>query len=297
MNIINLKQTSIISRQNFNNNIYFKGKFDNTINNVQKKFLNIKSKGVYPANILSNFSKTSFSLDGIQIYSIEGFLQALKTPDTKAQIDICKMTGIEAKTMSKSLKQTKNEMLMFWNDKSYRKDSKEFREILNDVIKTQKENGNNEDFIYKGEKIKSVNSFICGTKTNNINLQRQIFIASKNDMKELEKTIQPKYDYRTLYWKGKSFSRNSSEYQELLTKVYDARFKHDMQFRNAIRLSKQFELVHTKGKRDPRDTVLTEQEFIGQIKRLQKCDNFYLRSIDYIKYKSTSFYNKILSFL
>ena len=39
--------------------------------------VDIKANGKYPANILSNFAKTGFEIDGVKVASIEGFLQAL----------------------------------------------------------------------------------------------------------------------------------------------------------------------------------------------------------------------------
>jgi len=41
--------------------------------------MDIKSGVGYPASSLSNFSPHPFVLDGVQIASMEGFLQSLKT--------------------------------------------------------------------------------------------------------------------------------------------------------------------------------------------------------------------------
>lgn len=74
---------------------------------------------------------------------------------------------------------------------------------------------------------------------------------------------------QTLYWNGQRYSRGSEEYQALLARLYDEVYRQDEQFREDIRKSAGYKLVHSIGNPDPRDTVLTAQEFIGQLLRLQ----------------------------
>lgn len=61
------------------------------------KMIDIYSKGEYPANELSNFAYHPFIMDGVQINSMEGFLQSLKYISPKKQKDICLLSGKEAK--------------------------------------------------------------------------------------------------------------------------------------------------------------------------------------------------------
>lgn len=59
-------------------------------------FLNVYSKGKYPANILSNFAANTFDFDGFcNIPSMESFLQSLKFSDPDMQRNVLYM---EAKT-------------------------------------------------------------------------------------------------------------------------------------------------------------------------------------------------------
>jgi len=74
---------------------------------------------------------------------------------------------------------------------------------------------------------------------------------------------------QTLFWNGKSFPRESQEYRELLTRLYTEVYKQDEQFRKDIQKSAKYELVHSMGNPNPRDTVLTEREFIEQLVYLQ----------------------------
>lgn len=45
------------------------------------KAIDIGSKGLYPANVLSNLCGNKFEIDGFQCGSMEGFLQSLKYAD------------------------------------------------------------------------------------------------------------------------------------------------------------------------------------------------------------------------
>lgn len=61
------------------------------------QYLDIYSKGEYPADVLSNFYPNSFAFDGIDCASMEGLLQSLKTKDPCRQKEICGYWGIQAK--------------------------------------------------------------------------------------------------------------------------------------------------------------------------------------------------------
>lgn len=59
--------------------------------------MDIHSKGRYPSNALSNFAVHPFTLDGIEIASMEGWLQSLKFDKPHIQAEVCKLTGMAAK--------------------------------------------------------------------------------------------------------------------------------------------------------------------------------------------------------
>ena len=73
---------------------------------------------------------------------------------------------------------------------------------------------------------------------------------------------------QTLYWKEQSYTRDSPEYQQLLDCAYKALAKNKS-FRIALKKTRRHILVHTIGKKDPRDTVLTEQEFCSRLEKLR----------------------------
>lgn len=79
-----------------------------------------------------------------------------------------------------------------------------------------------------------------------------------------------------LWWLGKEYDRHGPEYQELLDRLFDALLENE-DFRAALLSSGNEILVHSIGSSDPRDTVLTEQEFCDRLmirrRRLQHNSN------------------------
>ena len=259
-------------------------------NSTSKKVLDIKARGCYPSNVLSNFSSTSFVLDGVKIKSMEGFLQSLKTTDINKQKSMCLLDGFEAKKMSKSLKPSENDMLMYWNGKTFTKSSEEYKNLRESVIEmAKKSKGMN--FIFQGNEVASVASFITGLRVKEPEIQKRVLLLSQDNLKYVSKYTNPTYAIRELHWNGKTFKRDSNEYKELLNRAYKARYNADFKFREALRITKGYELVHTKGKSDINETVLTESEFIEQLNKLKECSSVKQRTQDFflrIMYKVKS---------
>ena len=92
------------------------------------KAIDIHSKGKWPSNELSNFYPHSFIIDGIQCSSMEGFLQSLKATDFEKQINICLLTGKDAKAESSN--DWKKQQMLFWRGKTYHRNSKDFQDLL-----------------------------------------------------------------------------------------------------------------------------------------------------------------------
>ena len=78
-----------------------------------KWIIDIHSKKPYPSDALSNFAPHSFTLDGVPIASMEGFLQALKEPDPQQQREICLLSGPDAKKRGGEL-DWKQKGLLYW---------------------------------------------------------------------------------------------------------------------------------------------------------------------------------------
>ena len=64
-----------------------------------------------------------------------------------------------------------------------------------------------------------------------------------------------------LYWNGTAIDRGSEAFQQLIRRAYRALFEQNERFRNALLLTRDKRLLHSIGKTNPRETILTEQEF------------------------------------
>jgi len=65
------------------------------------------------------------------------------------------------------------------------------------------------------------------------------------------------------------YERDSDEYTELLTRLYDSVFEQSESYRNALMATKGMVLQHSIGKNKKSETVLTATEFISQLNRLR----------------------------
>lgn len=93
-------------------------------------YMDISSGSGYPASVLSNFSPHPFEIDGVQCNSMEGFLQALKFESVEMQKYVCTLVGKAAKFKGKKKKWYKKQEL-YWNGKTYKRDSEEYKNLLN----------------------------------------------------------------------------------------------------------------------------------------------------------------------
>ena len=95
-----------------------------------KAVIDVHSKNPYPANALSNFYPHHFFLDGVEINSMEGFLQGLKcTDDSQYQQTICLMVGKEAKEAGSVFHWQENGMLC-WQGQTFSRYGREYQALL-----------------------------------------------------------------------------------------------------------------------------------------------------------------------
>lgn len=95
---------------------------------ISGKGIDIHSKGRWPSNEISNFYPHDFMLDGIKCKSMEGFLQSLKISDLEMQIEVCALSGKEAKMRSSN--DWKTNEILYWNGIEYNRKSKDFRSLI-----------------------------------------------------------------------------------------------------------------------------------------------------------------------
>ena len=91
--------------------------------------MNIGSGTKYPAGALSNFSPHPFTIDGIQVSSMEGFLQGLKFKSPEMQEEVCKLVGYAAKKKGRK-KNWQQSQTLYWRGKSIKRDSDEYQNLL-----------------------------------------------------------------------------------------------------------------------------------------------------------------------
>ncbi|MCD7780511.1 MAG: hypothetical protein LUH05_07565 [Candidatus Gastranaerophilales bacterium] len=103
--------------------------------NKELNTLDIRSNGLYPANVLSNLAYKPFVFDDVYCSSMEGFLQSLKTKDVQEQRKTCLLYGGSARKKSSKYKNWKTEQKLYWNGKEYDRDSKEYEELLYNAYK------------------------------------------------------------------------------------------------------------------------------------------------------------------
>jgi predicted NAD-dependent protein-ADP-ribosyltransferase YbiA (DUF1768 family) len=76
-----------------------------------------------------------------------------------------------------------------------------------------------------------------------------------------------------LFWWEYVYPRQSFVYESLVARLYDTAYNQDPTFKDDLLALGDEEICHSIGKTDPRDTVLTEAEFLFQLNRLRKRAN------------------------
>ena len=92
--------------------------------------MDIGSGNGYPSSSLSNFAPHPFKIDGVECASMEGFLQSLKFESIEMQKYVCTLVGKAAKFKGKKKKWYQKQEL-YWNGKTYKRDSEEYQNLLN----------------------------------------------------------------------------------------------------------------------------------------------------------------------
>lgn len=91
--------------------------------------MDIGSKTGYPASSLSNFSGHRFWIDGVECYSMEGFLQSLKFKNPLMQVEVCKLIGRAAKFKGKPKKWFRDQTL-YWQGEELPRVSGAYQDLL-----------------------------------------------------------------------------------------------------------------------------------------------------------------------
>lgn len=91
--------------------------------------MDIGSKCGYPASALSNFAPHPFTMDGVRIASMEGFLQSLKFSNPEMQKHVCTLVGFKAKLAGREKKWWRDRTL-HWQGGTFRRDGPDYQTLL-----------------------------------------------------------------------------------------------------------------------------------------------------------------------
>ncbi len=91
--------------------------------------MEIRSGGSYPSSALSNFAGHRFTIDDVECYSMEGFLQSLKFKSVEMQASVCKLIGKAAKSKGSSKKWYRDQTL-YWRGTAIKRNSDEYQTLL-----------------------------------------------------------------------------------------------------------------------------------------------------------------------
>lgn len=122
-------------------------------------------------------------------------------------------------------------------------------------------------FLMDGEFFGSIEGFLQGLRVKDISRQKEIFAKSGIDAKKVGRAFPIKND--TLYYRGKQFNRYSDYYQVLLKEAYLHCYYQCDIFKQAIKDTKDCEFIHSIGKDDMSQTILTNSEFINNLYSLR----------------------------
>ena len=92
--------------------------------------MDIGSGNGYQSAALSNFAPHPFTIDGVECASMEGFLQSLKFESVDMQRYVCTLVGKAAKKKGHK-KNWKQKQELYWNGRIYKRDSKDYQNLLN----------------------------------------------------------------------------------------------------------------------------------------------------------------------
>ncbi len=116
------------------------------------------------------------------------------------------------------------------------------------------------EFVFRGHKLNSIESFFQGIKFPDKNIQNQVFKYSGKPAVIIKETSD--YNWQEtgiIYWQGNPIKRDSKEYDNLVTELYISAIQNPF-YRNALKNCPK-PIIHVIGQEDKEKTVLTRYEF------------------------------------
>lgn len=123
-------------------------------------------------------------------------------------------------------------------------------------------------FIFRGIPANSMEGLLQSLKFSNPEMQKHVMTLVGKAAKFKGKKKRWWRD-QTLFWQGKPIKRDSDEFQALLDEAFEALFTQNQAAQRALLATRDAVLTHSIGKNDPRQTVLTEREFVSRLHRIR----------------------------
>ena len=124
-------------------------------------------------------------------------------------------------------------------------------------------------FIFDDVECNSMEGLLQSFKFENPDIQKHVCtligISAKRRGQKRNKAWKSK---QTLWWKGIAYQRKSKEYQNLITKAFDALYTNE-KFKADLISTGNAVFTHSIGNNKESETVLTEAEFCRQLTRLR----------------------------
>jgi hypothetical protein len=123
---------------------------------------------------------------------------------------------------------------------------------------------------FDGVEIRGIEGFLQSLKFQDESTQRRIcgLIGAKAQQSGQEGNSWK--SSQILWWKGKSMKREESEYSSLISRFYDQVYLNNKSNKINLMMSADLDMIHPEGHKPKHDTILTEHEFIGNLKRVRK---------------------------
>ncbi len=124
-------------------------------------------------------------------------------------------------------------------------------------------------FVFDGVEVASMEGLLQAFKFDKEHIQIEVCKLVGKAAKFRGKKRDWKVDQK-LYWKGITYERKSSEYQELLDRAYYEMTIQSDSFRRALLATQKATITHSIGRSKESDTVLTEREFCSRLMLIRK---------------------------
>lgn len=124
------------------------------------------------------------------------------------------------------------------------------------------------EFIFKSEKLSSIESFFQAIKFKDANIQKFIFNYSGTDSNNIQ--VVSDYNWKEsghIFWQGKEIDRFSDEYTDMIDELYISAVQNPL-YRQALKGCDKY-ILHSIGGESKFETVFTRYEFERQLNVLK----------------------------